>query len=72
MIHDCRVMFEDLFAKSGLSLERLRSFAEIVEDERAEHGDEVCLSQPWISSALPDVTTALPPVRKLLILMTDD
>lgn len=31
MQHDSRVMFEDLFSKSGLSLERLRSFAEIVE-----------------------------------------
>src|SRR5437016_5921153 len=30
MHHDCRIMFEDLFAMSGLSLERLKSFADIV------------------------------------------
>jgi len=28
--HDCPVMFEDLFAQSGLSLERLKTFREIV------------------------------------------
>ena len=30
MHHDCEIMFEDLFAMSGLSLERLKSFADIV------------------------------------------
>lgn len=30
MLYDCRIMFEKLFAQSGLSLERLKAFAEIV------------------------------------------
>lgn len=30
MHHDCPIMFEELFAQRGLSLERLKSFAEIV------------------------------------------
>jgi len=30
MVHDCLVMYEKLFARSGLSLDRLRSFREMV------------------------------------------
>jgi DNA-binding transcriptional LysR family regulator len=57
MIHDFRVMFEELFAERGLSLERLRAFCEIAEAAGVTRAAKGVMRQPQYSRQLRDLET---------------
>ncbi len=57
MIHALRVMFEELFAQRGLSLERLRTFCEIAEAAGVTRAAKGVVRQPQYSRQLRDLET---------------